>query len=75
MGGMRGLGGGMSDDFFGSNFGGNMMMNMDMGGFGGGQGQSISKTTIVKNGKSVTVTKKQTQNSDGTTRTEVHEEI
>jgi len=57
-----------SSDFF-EGFGGNM------GGGFGGTSTSISTSTIIRNGKKVTVTKKTITNPDGTSHTEVHEKV
>lgn len=52
----------------GSGMGGNM------GGFRG-PSKSVSTSTIIRNGKKVTVTKTTIVNADGTSHTEVHENI
>ncbi len=62
----------IEEDFkfgFGSNFMG--------GGFGGNRGasKSVSSSTIIKNGKKVTVTKTTTIDSNGNQHTEVHESV
>jgi len=65
--GRGGLGGGFGfgdDDFFGG----------DMFSGGMGMGTSISKSTIIKNGKKVTVTKTTKTQPDGSVKTEVIEE-
>jgi DnaJ family protein B protein 6 len=73
-----GLGGGFGG--FGGFGGGfdSMFQNMSQsfgGGFGGGfGGTSVSTSTIIRNGKKVSVTKKTTTQPDGTVKTEVTEE-
>jgi len=67
-----------NDDFFSSPFdrmGGGGRMNMNGFSGGGGPFTSVSTSTIIKNGKKVTVTKTTVGNSDGTSRTEVQETI
>jgi len=66
-----------NDDFFSSPFdrmSGRMNMN-NFGGGGGGPFTSVSSSTIIKNGKKVTVTKTTVGNPDGTSRTEVQETV
>jgi len=46
-----------------------------MGNGFGGTSQSVSTSTIIRNGKQVTVTKKTITNPDGTSHTEVQEQI
>jgi len=64
-------------DIFGSAF--NRMGSFgNMGGMGGGYGgasKSVSTSTIIKNGKKVTVTKTTVNNPDGTSKTEVQESV
>jgi len=74
-----GFGMGNDNDFFSNPFGNfrdmsGMNMNFGMGGFGG-PSQSVSTSTIIKNGKKVTVTKTTITNADGTSQTEVQETI
>jgi curved DNA-binding protein CbpA len=70
------------DDFF-QGFGnmGRMAAGIENG-FGGGMGggfkgtsKSVSTSTIIRNGKKVTVTKSTVTNPDGTSHTEVHESV
>jgi len=74
------------DDFFGGGFGGfgrmggmggmSMMSEMSsMGSNFGGTSKSVSQSTIIRNGKKVTVTKTTVRNPDGTTHTEVQESV
>ena len=42
---------------------------------GGGTSKSVSTSTITKNGKTVQVTKTTITNPDGTSHTEVHEQV
>jgi curved DNA-binding protein CbpA len=78
--GFGGFGG--NDDFFSSAFGGRGGFGSNFGGdfggslaSGGGQFTSVSTSTIIKNGKKVTVTKTTVGNGDGTSRTEVQETV
>jgi curved DNA-binding protein CbpA len=71
FGGFGGLGGGMGRDPFGDDFFG----GFGGGGMSGGHGVSKSVSTIIKNGRKVTVTKVTTTNPDGTQHTEVHEKV
>ena len=50
-----------------------MSSSSNMG--GGGQSKSVSTSTIIKNGKTVQVTKTTIVNPDGTSHTEVHEQV
>lgn len=54
-----------------SNF---MSAGFDDEGFGGAS-KSVSTSTIIKNGKKVTVTKTTVRNADGTSNTQVHETV
>jgi len=72
------------DDFFGGGFGSGFgridklmsdHMNSMGSGMGGGYGKSVSTSTIIKNGKQVTVTKTTVTNPDGTSHTEVQEKV
>jgi len=80
--GFGGFGGFGKRDPFGDFFGdfGKMekLMSSNMGSKGGGFGgasKSVSTSTIIKNGKKVTVTKTTITNPDGTSHTEVHENV
>jgi DnaJ family protein B protein 6 len=55
----------------------NISSNSRMGGMGGfgGYGKSVSTSTIIKNGKQVTVTQTTITNPDGTSHTEVQESV
>ena len=83
FGGFGGVGGNGRRDPFEeafSNFGkmSNLMSaGFDDEGFGGfgGAGKSVSTSTIIKNGKQVTVTKTTVRNADGTSHTQVHETV
>jgi len=71
------------DDFFGGGFGrmggmGGMSMMSEMSSMGSnfnGASKSVSQSTIIRNGKQVTVTKTTVRNPDGTTHTEVQESV
>lgn len=68
------MGGFDNEDFFSGSF--NRMGSMgSMGGGFGGVSKSVSTSTIIKNGKKVTVTKTTTNNADGTSKTEVQETV
>lgn len=69
--GFGGFGGGMADMFADMD----RHMSMGSGGFGGGGMTSVSTSTVIRNGKKVTVTKKTTTQPDGTTKTEVTESV
>jgi curved DNA-binding protein CbpA len=72
---MKNMMGGMGMGGFGRDpFGEDFFRGMGGGGMGG-SGISKSVSTIIKNGKKVTVTKVTTTNSDGTSHTEVHEKV
>jgi len=66
-----------NDDFFGGGFGQmHSVMSSNMGGGGfRGPSKSVSTSTIIRNGKKVTVTKTTVTNADGTSHSEVHENI
>jgi len=79
-------GGGFGQAFggFGGGFGGNMFADMDRhmsmgmggsGGMGGSSMTSVSTSTVIRNGKKVSVTKKTTTQPDGSTKTEVTESV
>lgn len=76
-------GGGFGQAFggFGGGFGGNMFADMDRhmsmgsGGMGGSSMTSVSTSTVIRNGKKVSVTKKTTTLPDGSTKTEVTESV
>ena len=63
------------DDPMGDPFsGGSMFRSMNTGGFGGA-GKSTSTSTIIQNGKKITVTKVTTTGSDGKKTTEIKETV
>ena len=54
--------------------GGSMFRSINTGGFGGA-GKSTSTSTIIQNGKKITVTKVTTTGSDGKKTTEIKETV
>jgi len=77
--GFGGFGGFGKRDPFGDFFGDfgkiDKIMSSGMGGGFGGASKSVSTSTIIKNGKKVTVTKTTVTNPDGTSHTQVHENV